>query len=168
MLNINILKSILFFFLKFGEEVWGEEQEKKRHPSNLQIQSIKNIKEKAQNRACLQQSLQSKTCRQQTNHFPQTAAKYTLPMSNHTFVCRGEEEGKNNWWKTASHVKTFMKGLHSPLLPSRPSGQVSIHFILPQVYLKNKPMIWSTKNSSRLLKNQTGKKLQKALEAYAV
>lgn len=60
-----------------------------------------------------------------------------------------------------------MKGPHSLLLPSRPSGQVNAHFILPQVYLKNKPMIWNTKHRSRL-KNQTGKNLQKALEAYAM
>lgn len=150
MLNINILESI--FFLDFGEEGWGEEQGKKRDPSNLQIQSIKNIKERAQNRACLQQSLQSKTCRQQTNHFPQTAAKYTLPMSNHTFVCRGDEEEKNNWWKTASNVKTFMKRPHSTLLPSRPSGQLITEFILRKVYPKNKPLVWNTKYSSGLQK----------------
>lgn len=120
-------------------------------------------------RACLQQSLQSKTWRQQTNHFPQTAAKYTLPTSNHTSVCKGEEEEKSNWWKTPSNVKTFMKRPHSPLLPRRPSGQLITEFILREVSQKNKCMAWNTKYSSRPQKRGCGGfelwKLQKQVKS---
>jgi len=45
-----------------------------------------------------------------------------------------------------------MKRPHSPLLPTRPSGQLITKSVLHKIYLKNKLMFWNTKYSSGLQK----------------